>query len=143
MFSLAFGFFNWFSFQLVSLSLWTFFLGSSWYLGWAHLMLIFKIDIFYGSTISLVQVLWFDLVLCTLALVECSRWFWGSGDSIFVHYFKWCMNIGELLHFYLEHSFAQIIKLCVLFGLLDLLDCLSPFGEMFRDISFICNLWSS
>ena len=39
-----------------------------------------------------------------------------------------------------EHSFAQLIKLCILFGLLDLLDCLSPFGEMFRDISFICNL---
>ena len=39
----------------------------------------------YGPTICLVQVLWFALVLCTLAVVVCSRWFWGSQDFIFVY----------------------------------------------------------
>ena len=67
----------------------------------------------YGSTISLVQVLWYAFALCTLALVACSRWFWGSEDSIFVH--------SSIVH---EHWGASSFLFRTL--ALDLHDCFSP-----------------
>ena len=61
----------------------------------------------------------FALVLCTRALVVCSRCLWGSEDSIFVH--------SSIVH---EHWEASLILFRSL--VLDLFVCLSPFGEMFR-----------
>ena len=77
----------------------------------------------FGSTISLVQVPWFVLVLCNLALLVCFRWLWGSEDSIFVH--------SSIVH---KHWGASPFLSRTL--LLDLFDCLSPCGEMFREIYF-------
>ena len=80
----------------------------------------------YGSTISLVQVLCF--ALCTLALVACSRWFWGSEDSIFAH--------SSIVH---EHWGASPFSFRTLF--LDLFDCFYPYVEMFKKgCHLICNI---
>ena len=143
MFSLAFGFFNWFSFQLVSLSLWTFFLRSSLYLGWACLMLIFKIDIFYGLTISLLQVLWFVFKCFSLLHLLC----------VLDDFGEWGFHIRALLHMVHEHwgaspfLFRALVcsnhkTLCFIW-FVGSSRLLVSFWEMFRDISFICNLWSS
>ena len=67
----------------------------------------------HGSTTSLVQVLWFAFALCTLALVACSRWFWGSKDAIFMHFSSVHENWGVS-----PFSFRTLT--------LDLLDCFSP-----------------
>ena len=64
-----------FNFQLVSLSLWTYYFWKIFFVSWLGLSYdeSFILVSSYGSTISLVQVLWFALALCNLALVVCSR----------------------------------------------------------------------
>ena len=88
----------------------------------------FKLVFSYGSTISLVQVLWFAFALCTLALVACSTWFWGSEDSIFVH--------SSIVH---EHWGASSFLFRTL--VLDLFDCLSPLWRCLEWLHLISNLW--
>ena len=115
MLSLAFGIFNWFSFQLVSLSLWTYSFKDLLFIsvGPIFWLILWKLVSPYGSTIYLVKVLWFAFALCTLTLVACPRWFWGSEDSIFVH--------SSIVH---EHWGASSFLFRT--HVLDLLDCFSP-----------------
>ena len=65
-----------------------------------------------------------------LALGECSRWFWGSKDSIFVH--------SSIVH---EHWGASPFLFRTL--ALDLFDCLSSLWRCLEWLHLICNLWSS
>ena len=88
----------------------------------------FKLVSSYGSTISLVQVLWFALAVCSLAFVACSRWFLGSKDSIFVY--------SSIVH---EHWGASPFSFRTL--ALDLSDCFYPLWRCLQWFHLICNRW--
>ena len=112
MLSLAFGIFNWFSFQFVSLSLWTSSFKDLLFISVGPI-LCWNFENWY--LLMAQPYLWckcYDLLL-----LACSRWFWGSEDSIFVHFSIVHEHWGASLFFiYLELSFRIFSNALLLCG---------------------------
>ena len=88
----------------------------------------FKIGIFFWLNHIFSVSVMFCFSFCTLAPVVCSRWFWGSEDSIFFH--------SSIVY---EHWGASPFLFRILFS--DLLVCPSPLWRCLEWVHLICNLW--
>ena len=115
---------SWFLEHLVDfiiISLFNWFFGS---FGWVlFCRSILQFDIFFWLNYILDASSMICFSFLHLALLVCFRWLWGSEDSIFVH--------SSIVH---KHWGASPFLSRTL--LLDLFDCLSPCGEMFRERYF-------